>query len=149
MLSLTLAMAFTGAFATQLFVARLPERTMFSGLLLSFAFSTLFLQMIGIGSAAMCFLSAVPIFISIVLDSLFTGGKGPMSLWAYALGQVSPLSTGTQVICTVFDVFVPLVSLYVRSPSIIPYRPILIFFLTLPRTMERQVVSAAKPQPNT
>lgn len=100
--------ALAGAFSTQLLVARLPERTMFSGLLLSLAFATVFLQFIGIGSAAMFFLSAAPIFVSILLDSLSTGGKGPMSLWAYALGQLSPLLTGTQVICTVFDVFVPL-----------------------------------------
>lgn len=109
-LNISLVIVCPGAFSTQLLVARLPERTMFSGLLLSLAFATVFLQFIGIGSAAMFFLSAAPIFVSILLDSLSTGGKGPMSLWAYALGQLSPLLTGTQVICTVFDVFVPLVS---------------------------------------
>lgn len=63
----------------------------------------------------MFFLSAVPLFFAILLDSLFTGGKGPMSLWAYALGQITPLLTGTQIICTILDVFVPLVSIFLFS----------------------------------
>jgi len=34
---------------------------------------------------------------------------GEISLWTYALGQLSPLLAGTQVMSATLDVFVPLV----------------------------------------
>ncbi|THH08417.1 hypothetical protein EW146_g8997 [Bondarzewia mesenterica] len=100
--------ALAGAFATQLLVAQLPERTMFTALLLTQSAFAFAIQMIGIGSSAMLYMTALPLFFALLLDHVFTGGSGPVSLWTYALGQLTPLLTGTQLICTVFDVFVPL-----------------------------------------
>jgi len=82
---------------------------MFTALLLLLTIGAFAIQMIGVGSAAMLFVSGLPLFGALVLDSLATTSATHVSLFVYAIGQITPLLTGTQIICTVFDVFVPLV----------------------------------------
>jgi hypothetical protein len=82
---------------------------MFTALLLTYSISAFVLQMAGIGSAAVLYLTAMPLFVALVLEAAIRGGSSPVSMWVYALGQLTPLLTGTQMTCTIFDVFVPLV----------------------------------------
>jgi hypothetical protein len=104
---------------------------MFTSMLLLQSFIALFLQMCGIGSASVFYLSALPLFLAMgineylvpavakdVVKTLANGGstvyglaeQGSISLWTYALGQVSPLVVGTQVLLGICEFFVPLVS---------------------------------------
>ena len=101
--------ALAGALATQLIAApRLHERTMLAALLVVQSLLAFAIQLVGIGSAVMFALSALPLLGALLLDAAFRRSAGPVSLWTYALGQTMPLLTGTQLICTVLDVFVPL-----------------------------------------
>ena len=77
---------------------------MFSALLLTHSIGAFVVQMAGIGSAAMLYLTAMPLFVSLALERAVRGGSSPVSLWTYALGQLTPLLTGTQVICTTVDI---------------------------------------------
>jgi hypothetical protein len=104
----------TGALIPQLLLGRIHEQTMFTSLLLLQTFLTCVLQFSGIGSAGLFFFSAFPLFISLALNALFMHG-GEISLWTYALAQLSPLLSGTQVLAATLDVFVPLVCLNVSS----------------------------------
>ncbi|KAH7910240.1 hypothetical protein BJ138DRAFT_132560 [Hygrophoropsis aurantiaca] len=99
--------ALTGALASQLLVGRVHEKTMFSSLLLAQSFLAAALQLAGIGSGAMFFLSALPVFISLIVNGFIEEGDR-VSLWAYALSQVVPLLTGTQLASATLVVFVPL-----------------------------------------
>lgn len=83
---------------------------MFTSLLLLQTFLASIVQFAGIGSGGLYFLSAVPLFISLVANALLVDG-GEISLWTYAFAQISPLLTGTQVMTATLDVFVPLVRL--------------------------------------
>lgn len=74
--------------------------------------------MAGIGSAAIFFLAALPIFISLLLNSLFVDGRisivghRKISLWTYAIGQAPSLLTGSMFLLGVTEFFVPLVCYY-------------------------------------
>ena len=61
----------------------------------------------------MFFLAALPIFISLLLNPLFSSKKTlggvEFSLWTYAIGQTLPLLTGSMLLLGVVEVFVPLV----------------------------------------
>lgn len=92
---------------------------MISSLLLMQSAIMVFLQYVGIGSAAIFFLSALPLLITmagnaILFDNCGNGNEEieePVSLWVYALGQAFPILTGTLLFMPVLEVFVPLVSL--------------------------------------
>ncbi|TFY54790.1 hypothetical protein EVG20_g9564, partial [Dentipellis fragilis] len=100
--------ALAGAFASQLLLPRLPERNVFTATLLTQSVLALVIQLVGFGSAALFYLSALPLFLALVLDYSFNSTPGTIALWTYAFGQLSPLLTGTQMLCTTLDVFVPL-----------------------------------------
>ncbi|KAI0032979.1 hypothetical protein K488DRAFT_48677 [Vararia minispora EC-137] len=100
--------ALAGALASQLLLDTVHERTMFTALLLLLTVGACGLQLVGIGSAAMLFVSGLPLFCALLLDRLVSTSPIGVSLLAYALGQIVPILTGTQIICSVFDVFVPL-----------------------------------------
>ncbi|KAA1470020.1 hypothetical protein DENSPDRAFT_774128 [Dentipellis sp. KUC8613] len=97
-----------GAFASQLLLPRLPERNIFTATLLTQSVLALVIQLVGFGSAALFYLSALPLFLALVLDYSFNSTPGTIALWTYAIGQMTPLLTGTQMLCTILDVFVPL-----------------------------------------
>ncbi|KAH7923703.1 hypothetical protein BV22DRAFT_1068281 [Leucogyrophana mollusca] len=99
--------ALTGALASQLLFGRIHEKTIFSSLLLVQSFLAAALQLAGIGSSAMFFLSALPIFLSLIINGLVAEGDN-VSLWTYVVGQVVPLLTGTQLAAATLVVFVPL-----------------------------------------
>lgn len=98
----------TGALTTQLFVPSVREKTIFTALLLSQTGLAWGIQSLGVGSAALFFLSGLPLYLAMVLNSLVASDPD-VSLWTYALGQVIPLSTGVQLSYEVLNVFVPLV----------------------------------------
>ncbi|GBE89509.1 Putative endoplasmic reticulum metallopeptidase [Sparassis crispa] len=100
--------ALAGGLASQLLVGRVPERTVFSSVLLLQSFLTCALQFVGIGSSALYFLSCVGYCAALVLNAFVTNSKDDISLWSYLIGQLNPLMVGTQIFCITLDVFVPL-----------------------------------------
>jgi hypothetical protein len=121
-----------GALAAQLLFPPISERSMFTSILILQSLGALTLQMIGIGSAAIFYLSALPLFLAMGINDYLVPGiprkavnaakkgagaaangpteQGGISLWTYALGQASPLLVGTQILVGVCEFFVPLVS---------------------------------------
>jgi hypothetical protein len=99
-----------GALVSQFLLGSIEEQTMFNSLLFTQSLTAFVIQMLNIGSAAMFYISALPLFLFLVLNRLI-GNNGQLSLWTYAFGQMVPLSTSTILITTVLDVFVPLVRL--------------------------------------
>ena len=93
------------------------EHTIFSSLVLMQSFTALVIQLLGIGSAALFFISAFPLFIALLLNPLLLsleGGRGAgarkeIALSTYALGQVLPLYGGVLLLVPIVEVFVPLV----------------------------------------
>lgn len=83
---------------------------MFTSLLLFMSFGALAFQLAGIGSAAILFTAAFPILGALSFDRMINTSASTVSLVTYVFGQVVPLIAGTELITTVFDVFVPLVS---------------------------------------
>ncbi|KAF8885097.1 hypothetical protein CPB84DRAFT_1816896 [Gymnopilus junonius] len=65
-------------------------------------------QMANVGSAAIFFLNALPIFIALVVNTILIGSTKRISLWTYGLGQTLPSATGLLMLYGVLDVFVPL-----------------------------------------
>lgn len=82
----------------------------------------LVLQLLGLGSAYLLFLAAVPLFVALSLDALLNDGL-VVSLWTYALSLAAPLLTGMQMTWVVLDIFVPLVRtrLNTRASSFKPH----------------------------
>ena len=74
------------------------------------AFLAVAIQFLDIGGGGLTFLSSAPLIPALVLNSMLTSPGEDISLWAYAIGQISPLVTGTTIFCAILDVFVPLVS---------------------------------------
>ena len=68
------------------------------------------IQFIGVGAGGALFLSSAPLVPALVLNTMLTSAGDDISLWVYAIGQASPLVTGTTLFCAILDVFVPLVS---------------------------------------
>lgn len=91
------------------------ERTIFSSLLLLEGVLACLLQSLGVGSAAIFFLSALPMFFALVTDLALSNPGREVSLWSYVVGQLVPLTTGAQLTFAVLDVFVPLVSIATRT----------------------------------
>lgn len=102
--------ALAGAFISQIFVPRVREVTVMTSILLVQTLLACVIQYIGFGSSALFFLSGMPLFIALAVNALVTKPGQEVSLWAYAIGQFIPLTTGAQMLYGVLDVFVPLVS---------------------------------------
>ncbi|KAF8075052.1 hypothetical protein FPV67DRAFT_1475846 [Lyophyllum atratum] len=100
--------ALLGALLSQALIGPVQEHTVFTALLLLQAGAAFVVQMLGVGSAAMFFLSAFPIFLVLLLNPLFTGSTSEISLLTYALGQAFPLFGGVLLLVPVVEVFVPL-----------------------------------------
>lgn len=100
----------TGAMVSQYIVGEVHEQSVFTALLLIQASLAFGVQMLNVGSAAMFFLTALPLFIVLLLNPLFAGSNKRLSLLTYGLGQVMPAVSGTLLLLGVVDVFVPLVS---------------------------------------
>ncbi|KDQ62015.1 hypothetical protein JAAARDRAFT_190713 [Jaapia argillacea MUCL 33604] len=102
-----------GALISQLFIGKIHEQTLLTSLLLVQSLFAFAIQLSGVGSCVLLFLTAFPLFISLTLHySGITARHGKagkeISLWTYVLGQTMPLLTGTQTICAILDFFVPL-----------------------------------------
>ncbi|EMD39116.1 hypothetical protein CERSUDRAFT_104381 [Gelatoporia subvermispora B] len=100
--------ALAGALASQLFVGRVREQTVFKSVFLLQAFLAILLQSLGVGSAAVFFLSALPLSASLIFNAFLNNFEDNVSLLTYVLGQFTPISLGTQIFCGTLDVFVPL-----------------------------------------
>jgi hypothetical protein len=72
-------------------------------------------QLLKVGSAAMFFLSALPLFVVLLINPLFSGNIKTISLATYFLGQICPLLTGSLLTIPTIEVFVPLVSVSLLS----------------------------------
>ena len=107
-LILYLPPALAGALASQLLFGRIREATIFTSLLLLQSSLAVLLQMIGYGSAAIFYLSALPLGISLLLNQMFVSDLDEIRLWTYAVAQLAPLMNGTQLSVALLDVFVPL-----------------------------------------
>jgi hypothetical protein len=110
--------ALLGALASQLLFKKKVERASYHAVLLLQAVAASGLQLVGIGSAALFFISAAPQLVALLLNPLFGDKstsaerqKEEISLVTYGLGQFLPLMTGALVYFPVMEVFVPLVCL--------------------------------------
>ena len=100
--------------ASQTTSTRVAERNVLTALLLTQSGGALVLQLLDIGSACLLFVNSAALFVALSLDALLNSSS-IVSLWAYALGLLVPLLTGTKLTCTILDVFVPLVCSHLRS----------------------------------
>ncbi|GJE93217.1 M28 family metallopeptidase [Phanerochaete sordida] len=99
--------ALTGALISQLFMPDIREKTVFTSLLLVQSALAWGIQAFGIGSAALFFISSLPLCLALLLNSVVSSGPD-VSLLSYAIGQFIPLTTGAQLAFEVLNVFVPL-----------------------------------------
>lgn len=99
----------SGCMISQYLVGEVHEQSVFTAMLLIQALIAFVVQMANIGSAAIFFLIALPLFMSLAINPLFSGTNGRLSLGTYALGQMLPALTGGLLLLGVLDVFVPLV----------------------------------------
>ncbi|KAF8624137.1 hypothetical protein AX17_007200 [Amanita inopinata Kibby_2008] len=99
-----------GILLSQYLIGPIPEGTMFGAILLVKSAAAFVLQSLGIGSAVLFFISALPLFVSLLLNPLFTRSKtmGEISLVTYGIGLILPLITGTMLLVSVVEFFVPL-----------------------------------------
>jgi len=100
--------ALAGALSSQLLFGRIREHTLFTSLVLVQAFLAIGLQLAGLGSAAIYYLSALPLALALIINRFLVDTPDEIQLLTYGLGQLMPLLTGSQVILTALDVFVPL-----------------------------------------
>lgn len=98
-----------GAMLSQYLVGPVSEHTLFTALLLMQTATAFAVQMIGIGSAALFFVSSLPLFIVLAINPMLSGSAQKISLMTYAVAQASPLLTGTLVMLPIAEIFVPLV----------------------------------------
>ncbi|KAF8806834.1 hypothetical protein BYT27DRAFT_7167035 [Phlegmacium glaucopus] len=100
--------AVLGALISQYLVGQVHEQSVFTALLLVQLLVATAIQVAGIGSAAIFFLCALPLFVALIINSLLVGNTKNLSLWTYAIGQSLPLLTGSMLTVGVLEVFVPL-----------------------------------------
>ncbi|KAF5379478.1 hypothetical protein D9615_006633 [Tricholomella constricta] len=100
--------ALLGTLLSQVIVGPVQEHSILTALLLLQAGTAWGVQMLGVGSAAIFFLSAFPIFLVLLVNPLISGGTNEISLLTYALGQALPLLGGVLLLVPVIEVFVPL-----------------------------------------
>ncbi|KIJ96005.1 hypothetical protein K443DRAFT_134254 [Laccaria amethystina LaAM-08-1] len=89
-------------------LGHLHEKTVFTSLLLMQSGLAILVQLLKVGSAAMFFLSALPLFVVLLINPLFSGNTKTISLATYFLGQICPLLTGSLLTIPTIEVFVPL-----------------------------------------
>lgn len=99
-----------GVMISQYLIGEVHEQSVFNALLLIEAFLAVAIQLVNIGSAAIFFLAALPLFVALALNPLFAGSNTRLSLWTYGLGSILPSLTGTLLLLGVVEVFVPLVN---------------------------------------
>jgi len=102
--------ALLGALLSQYLVGPVFERDILNALLVLQCGLAYGIQMAGIGSAGLFFLSGLPLFIALLSNRLITGNATDISLITYAIAQLEPLLIGSLMLTTVSEVFVPLVS---------------------------------------
>ncbi|KJA25691.1 hypothetical protein HYPSUDRAFT_37128 [Hypholoma sublateritium FD-334 SS-4] len=100
--------ALLGAMISQYLIGEVDENSVFNSSLLTQAGLAVALQFANIGSAAIFFLSALPLFSALALNPFFAGPTPRLSLWTYALGSLLPSISGVLLLLGVVDVFVPL-----------------------------------------
>ncbi|KAJ6614116.1 hypothetical protein B0H10DRAFT_2046102 [Mycena sp. CBHHK59/15] len=101
--------ALLGGLSSQLLVTSTDEKSVFGAILLLQTTAAFAVQLLNVGSAAIFFISGLPIFCAMLLNNLVLATrKGEISLWTYALGQFLPLMTGTLIMVPTVEVFVPL-----------------------------------------
>jgi hypothetical protein len=98
-----------GVLISQYLIGPVSEQAIFNAMLLLQSGLALAIQMAGVGSASVFFLSGLPMLVALLINPLITGSAKTISLVAYALAQVEPLLVGTLILATVAEVFVPLV----------------------------------------
>jgi hypothetical protein len=111
------SLPFSGALLSQCLIKPVPEQAILSSTMLMTSTIALILQLVGISSGAMFALVAAPLLVALGLNAA-SASSGDVKLWAYAIGQVVPLATGAQLMATVLDVFVPLVSTFCPRSSL-------------------------------
>lgn len=80
-----------------------------TSMLLAQSFSAFLFQLLGVGSAALFFLTSLSLFVALAVNTIAKQPGQDVSLWAYAIGQSIPSTTGAQMMYGVLEVFVPLV----------------------------------------
>jgi hypothetical protein len=89
------------------------ERTLLNAVLLSHSLLALSIQAAGIGSSGLFWLSGAPILAGLILEKLLTASHyDDVWLGTYVLGQLIPISFGTELFTATADFFVPLVSVF-------------------------------------
>ena len=89
------------------------ERTLLNAVLLSHSLLALLIQAAGIGSSGLFFLSGTPILAGLILERLVTNAYDDgVWLGTYVIGQLIPISFGTELFSATADFFVPLVSVF-------------------------------------
>ncbi|KAF8991054.1 hypothetical protein BDQ17DRAFT_1401943 [Cyathus striatus] len=109
--------ALFGLLLSQYLVGPIPERTAFTSILLLQFFLAFGIQMLGVGSAALFIVSAIPLFAVLIVNPLFASSPGEIALPTYVLGQAFPLLTGTLLMLPILDVFVPLTGRIGDTPA--------------------------------
>ena len=104
-----------GALLVQLVLPRVDERTVFTSTLLLHNTLACGIQLLGVGSAALFFISGLPLTIAYLVDVIVSRKGGQVSLLSYAVGQFIPLVIGAQMVFALLDVFVPLVCTFRSS----------------------------------
>ena len=106
---LSLNVQILGAMISQYLIGEMDENSVYNSSLLAQAGIAVVLQFANIGSAAIFFLSALPLFSALALNPFFSGPTPRLSLWTYAIGSLLPSISGVLLLLGVVDVFVPLV----------------------------------------
>ncbi|KLO13952.1 hypothetical protein SCHPADRAFT_920864 [Schizopora paradoxa] len=84
------------------------ERTLLNAVLLSHSLLALLIQAAGIGSSGLFFLSGTPILAGLLLERFMSASYDDVWLGTYVLGQLIPISFGTELFSATADFFVPL-----------------------------------------
>ncbi|KAL1706111.1 hypothetical protein EV121DRAFT_202026 [Schizophyllum commune] len=101
--------AFLGALLSQKFVPALgadAEHTLFGSVVLLQGVAALGIQLLGVGSGALFFLTGLPLLVGYVVNAVVFGKY--ISLLTYAWGAAFTVYTGTLLIMPTLEVFVPL-----------------------------------------
>ncbi|KAL1744532.1 hypothetical protein HDZ31DRAFT_82588 [Schizophyllum fasciatum] len=101
--------AFLGALVSQKLVPALgadPEHTLLGSVVLLQGMAALGIQLLGVGSGALFFLTGLPLLIGYIANAVVFGKQ--ISLLTYAWGAAFTVYTGTLLIMPTLEVFVPL-----------------------------------------
>ncbi|KAF8903001.1 hypothetical protein CPB85DRAFT_1255887 [Mucidula mucida] len=84
------------------------ERAVFEGVIMLNLLLAFVVQLAGIGSASLMWLTGLPVLVGLVVNDLVSKDAVGVSLVGYAVGGFIPLVTGTLVLLPTLEVFVPL-----------------------------------------